>query len=343
MSYTINSSIKAKFYGKSRNINTITAIVIHYTANSGTSATAKANANYFATTTREASAHYIVDEYSTIYQCVPDNYIAWSVGDSGVGTLKNIVTNDNSISIEMVSHSNSNGYYIPDSTINRTIELIQDLKYKYPSISRVCRHYDVTGKLCPATHCKTEIGESNWQTFLQKLNNTVSVIEMPCEGIGVVNEEKINVRSGPGEIYPITGGLIKNDIVNISTKTTNGYYKTPIGYVVCAYLKFQNHYELTSINDIVWELAYRNILSDKTFWKKKLEKDINAYWLARKACNNTINSPIRKHLNSPDTVLWELCDARKLITDKTLWNKKFHSNDNTYYLGQNIANLTENK
>ena len=113
--------------------------------------------------------------------------------------------------------------------------------------------------------------------------------------------------------------------------------------MVCAYLKFQNHYELTSINDIVWELAYRNILSDKTFWKQKLEKDTNAYWLARKACNNTINSPIHKHLNSPDTVLWELCDARKLITDKTLWNKKFHSNDNTYYLGKNIANLTENK
>lgn len=343
MGYTINSNIKARFYGEVRNPNNIIAIVVHYTANSGTTATAQSNARYFSQTNREASAHYVVDENSIIYNCVPDNYVAWSVGDSGVGTLKKIVNNKNSINIEMVSHSNSYGYYIPESTIDRTIELIKNLKIKYPSIQRICRHYDVTGKLCPATHCKTNEGENNWKIFLQKLENSTSVIEIPCEGIGVVTEDKINVRSGPGTVYSILGGLIRNDIVNISFKTTNGYYKTPIGYVYSSYLNFQNHYDLTTINDIIWELAYRKILSDKDFWKQKLSEDINAYWLARKACNNTINTPNRKFLNAPDAILWELSDARKLITDKVLWNKKFNSGDNTYYLGQNIANLTENK
>ena len=41
--------------------------------------------------------------------------------------------------------------------------------------------------------------------------------------------------------------------------------------------------ELTEVNDIVWELAYRGIVSDSEFWLKKLKDDVNAYWLARKA------------------------------------------------------------
>lgn len=43
--------------------------------------------------------------------------------------------------------------------------------------------------------------------------------------------------------------------------------------------------ELTTINDIVWELANRGIITDKDLWLKKLEKDKNAYWLARKCVN----------------------------------------------------------
>ena len=40
--------------------------------------------------------------------------------------------------------------------------------------------------------------------------------------------------------------------------------------------------ELTSVNDIVWELAHRGIISDNGLWLKKLEQDSNSYWLARK-------------------------------------------------------------
>ena len=41
--------------------------------------------------------------------------------------------------------------------------------------------------------------------------------------------------------------------------------------------------ELTEINDIVYELASRKIISDSDLWLKKLKEDTNAYWLARKA------------------------------------------------------------
>ncbi|MBR4973071.1 MAG: N-acetylmuramoyl-L-alanine amidase [Clostridia bacterium] len=43
--------------------------------------------------------------------------------------------------------------------------------------------------------------------------------------------------------------------------------------------------EYTSVNDIVWELANRGIISDKKLWLEKLEFDDNSYWLARKVVN----------------------------------------------------------
>ena len=43
--------------------------------------------------------------------------------------------------------------------------------------------------------------------------------------------------------------------------------------------------ELTTVNDIVWELAFRGIITDKELWLKKLNEDTNSYWLARKTIN----------------------------------------------------------
>ena len=40
--------------------------------------------------------------------------------------------------------------------------------------------------------------------------------------------------------------------------------------------------ELTSVNDIVWELAHRGIISDSNLWMDKLTNDSNAYWLESK-------------------------------------------------------------
>lgn len=40
--------------------------------------------------------------------------------------------------------------------------------------------------------------------------------------------------------------------------------------------------ELTSVNDIVWELRERGIVSETDKWLQKLQTDTDAYWLARK-------------------------------------------------------------
>lgn len=72
--------------------------------------------------------------------------------------------------------------------------------------------------------------------------------------------------------------------------TWGGTWKTPDmpHFEVTADWKYEvknDIKELTTVNDIVWELANRGIISDKELWIKKLEEDENAYWLARKAAN----------------------------------------------------------
>lgn len=179
MSYTIDKSYKARWYNtSSRAASSIKYIVLHYTGNGGTTATAKGNANYFKTTDRKASAHYVCDEKDVIYQCVPDTNAAYAVGDNqkytnGGASLKGICTNSNSISIEMVSHSDSAGnYYISESTQQHARELARDLMKKYAvPIERVVRHYDVTGKMCPTTMCGDAAKNALWAQFKNKIIN----------------------------------------------------------------------------------------------------------------------------------------------------------------------------
>jgi len=136
-------------YGKQRSISTIKYLVIHYTANDGDKAWN--NANYFANNANlKASAHYFVDD-NYIYQSVPDANIAWSVGDKGVGRLKSKCNNANSINIELCDTEKNGVYNVTDATKARAIELVAFLMYTYNiSIDNVIRHYDVTGKKCPA-------------------------------------------------------------------------------------------------------------------------------------------------------------------------------------------------
>lgn len=149
-------------YTKGR-IQEIKYIVLHYTANNGD--TAKGNCNYFATSGRNASAHYFVDE-NNIYQSVADKDTAWSVGASRY--VHSICRNNNSISIEMCSKKDLSGcYYIKDETVNNSVKLVKTLmeKYRVP-IANVLRHYDVTGKKCPEPFVRDT---SQWVAFKKKL------------------------------------------------------------------------------------------------------------------------------------------------------------------------------
>ena len=134
-------------YGSSRAPSTIKFIVIHYTANDGD--TDENNGNYFANNVTKTSAHYFVDDDS-MTQTVPDNYIAYHCGTTG--TYKHIACrNSNSIGIEICDDVKNGVIYPSEKTIANVIQLTKELMAKYDIIpERVIRHFDVTGKACPA-------------------------------------------------------------------------------------------------------------------------------------------------------------------------------------------------
>lgn len=170
----IDRSIRAKWHGGKRKLSAITAIVMHYTANKGQAATAKGNARYFegGSEGRKASAHYVVDEGETAYECVPLDTVAWSVGDGSKGPYGKLVNNYNSVSIEMVSHTDAAGRYcIPVETQRHAAELYARLKKRLPNVKYVVRHYDVSLKKCPAPM----INEGEWRKFKTLLEEAEEV------------------------------------------------------------------------------------------------------------------------------------------------------------------------
>lgn len=149
-------------------------IVIHYV---GAVSTASANASYFYSAYRGASAHYFVDDNS-IWQVVADSNASWHCGGSSQGPggkeFMGKCKNSNSLGIEMCCKKKNGKLYITDKTIENTADLVKHLmkKYNIPA-SRVIRHYSVTGKNCPAPY----IDESKWKTLHQKLTGASSAPE----------------------------------------------------------------------------------------------------------------------------------------------------------------------
>ena len=145
-------------------------IVIHYTGNA--TDTALANARYFETVNRGASANYFVDQTS-VYQCVLDSDKAWHVGvNYGNHTLFGKCTNSNSIGIEMCSNKKK----IAQDTYKNTVALTKKLmkKYNIPA-SRVVRHYDVCNKVCPGWSGWTIKNDKIWKQFKKDIQATASV------------------------------------------------------------------------------------------------------------------------------------------------------------------------
>lgn len=128
-------------------------IVIHYTANPGTSAAQ--NRSYFEslkdTKQTKASSHFIVGIDGEIIQCVPTWEFAYASNDR----------NSDTVSIE-TCHLSSDGKYT-EETYASLVHLTAWLCEKFGLTEEdVIRHYDVTGKICPKYFVDDE---EAWMTF----------------------------------------------------------------------------------------------------------------------------------------------------------------------------------
>ena len=158
-------------HGGSRPASQIKYLVIHYTGNDGDSD--EGNAAYFANNVVKASAHYFVDDDS-VTMSVPELNIAWAVGGTkwadcgktGGGSMYGVITNANSISVELCDGVKDGVYNASEKTLERAAELCRNImdRYKIP-VKNVYRHFDVTGKHCPAYMME----EAEWRKFKARL------------------------------------------------------------------------------------------------------------------------------------------------------------------------------
>lgn len=172
MSYVLKKNLANQTnYGGKRDLSKIKYLVIHYTSNDGDSD--EANGKYFANNIVKASSHYFVDDNS-VTQSVPDDYAAYAVGgkcQSNHHPMYKVITNTNSISIEMCDNHKDGTVHICDETLANTYALARVLMSKYNiTIDRVYRHYDVNGKLCP--NCNGLLEDAIWQNFKNNIVNS---------------------------------------------------------------------------------------------------------------------------------------------------------------------------
>lgn len=142
-------------------LDKVNAIVIHYTANPGT--TAKQNRDYFNglkdSKQTKASAHFVVGLEGEIIQCIPCNEISYASNDR----------NGDTISIECC-HEDATGKFNQE-TEDTLVHLTAWLLGRYGLTTEdVIRHYDVTGKKCPLYYVENE---EAWENFKQKVDDYI--------------------------------------------------------------------------------------------------------------------------------------------------------------------------
>ena len=143
----------------------ITGIVIHYTANPGS--TAKQNRDYFNglqdTHITKASSHFIIGLDGEIIQCVPTWEIAYASNER----------NKDTVSIECC-HPDESGEFTKE-TYQSMVQLTAWLCQKFGlNENDVIRHYDVTGKICPKYFVENE---EAWETFKLNVKKALESVE----------------------------------------------------------------------------------------------------------------------------------------------------------------------
>lgn len=141
----------------------VNGIVIHYTANPGT--TAEQNRSYFQnlkdTGEAYASSHFVIGIDGEIVQCVPCNEIAYASNER----------NEDTIAIECCIPDETGEF--SEATYQSLVELVTWLMGRYDlGTDDVIRHYDVTGKECPKYYVENK---DAWVRFKEDLLSYIEV------------------------------------------------------------------------------------------------------------------------------------------------------------------------
>lgn len=148
----------------------VNAIVIHYTANPGS--TAMQNRNYFEglkdSHETMVSSHFVVGLDGEIVQCIPTSEVSYASNDR----------NEDTIAIECC-HMGEDGKFEP-ATYDSLVELTAFLLGKFDLTTEdLIRHYDVTGKKCPLYYVEHE---DEWEQFKKDVDAYIDKHGQVVEG-----------------------------------------------------------------------------------------------------------------------------------------------------------------
>lgn len=234
----------------------IKGIIMHYTANNG--GTARNHKDYFNNLNGVyASAHLFVDDNEAIC-IIPLDEVAYHANDtvkynsdgSIYKPLYSQIGNANygAIGVEMCLDKNGN---ITEKTFQNTVKAVKELIAKYPNVTRnkIWRHYDVTGKNCPAPwvakpseleRFKDAVFEkanggvvnvTNKKTYIQSARR----VEVIREG-GDQEYTDLDFKTMRGNYYPKGSKLLVKEVVKHGNITrllleSGGYFTANEAYV----------------------------------------------------------------------------------------------------------------
>lgn len=147
----------------------VKGIVIHYTANPGS--TAQNNRDYFQglkdSHETKVSSHFVVGIEGEIVQCVPSTEIAYASNER----------NEDTLSIE-TCHEDESGKF-SGATYISLVRLTGWLCYRFNLTENdVIRHYDVTGKNCPKYYVENP---DKWEKFKKDVGEQIKEVERQVE------------------------------------------------------------------------------------------------------------------------------------------------------------------
>jgi len=258
VNWTVNGmKVDTKTQSSSSNYNNyasrdIKYVVMHYTGNEED--TDEANAKYFANGSRGASAHFFVDDNS-IHQSVELRDIAWHCGASSY--KHKTCRNSNSIGIEMCCTAGN--YKISTKTQKNAAYLCarncELLGIKASQVDKyVLRHYDVTGKKCPAQYATNSKEWKQFKTWVKNIlkYGDIAKPKTTTAVIPVIDKEVAPTVAKPTLRVGSNGTQVKNlqkDLNYLGFKGVAGIKLTVDGdfgnNTKIALLAFQKKYGLT--------------------------------------------------------------------------------------------------
>ena len=165
-------------------------LVIHWTANERKGADAAANRSYFNQPTTVASAHYIVDDRQII-RCVPEHEMAYHVGAKSYKqeALDKLSSYPNNCTIGIEMCVNEDGSF--SEMYKKTVELAADILKRHGwTVDNLWRHFDITGKNCPAFFVSDAYAQSYcgstaamaWAQFKKDVHNLLTNYPQKSQG-----------------------------------------------------------------------------------------------------------------------------------------------------------------